>query len=203
MLSGGSSRQYQGTSAWGGLDRRVLPPSEPERSNSNRRYRRHETEARHSSRQHRDTADTEGYGLNEHHRRDRPSAWRQPTDNGWQHLETYHPRTGLQPSGRDERRGATGRTAVGRRTRRRGGRQQRGICRDPEGTGLADVRLRRDGGRRDTPSAADAPTRGDACQREHRVSDQQRALRLQPVDGGQPERLCMECPIQRQDGTRL
>ena len=63
MHSGGSSRQYKGSSAWGGLDGRVLPPPEPERSDSNGRYRRHETEARHSSRQHRDTTDTEGYGL--------------------------------------------------------------------------------------------------------------------------------------------
>ena len=37
-----------------------------------------------------------------HHRRHCPPAWNQPADNWQQHLETHHPRTGLQSCGGDE-----------------------------------------------------------------------------------------------------
>ena len=52
--------------------------------------------------------------LDQHHRRHRPPAWCGTDHDGQRHLETHHPRTGLQPHHRDERGCETGRSAVGR-----------------------------------------------------------------------------------------
>ena len=199
----GSGSTGEKTQPCGGLHRRVLPPSEYERGNGDGRYRRHQAEARYGSRQHRLAASAAGHVVLQHHRRHQPPAGYQPADDGRQHLEAHHPRLGLQPRGGDERGCATGGSAVGRRARRRGRRQQRQLRRDTERPRLADVRLGCHGGRRHHAPPADVRRGRDAGQRQYGVPDQQRPLRLQPLDGWQPAGLRVGCPLQRQDGPCL
>ena len=76
---------------------------------------------------------------------------------------------------------------MGRRTRHRGGCPERRFGRDSERTCQSDVRIRCHGGQRHPPSPPHPAPESDESGSEHRVSDQQRALRLHRELRGQSE----------------
>ena len=184
-------------------NRHIFPSPEAERAGGDRCHGRHKTEELHLPHHNCIGKGNACYSLHKHHRRPGSSAWRGADHDGQRHLEAHHPWARLQPHHHHERGRAPGGTAMGRRARHRGGCSGRQLGGDPEGACLTDVRLGCHGWCSHPAQCSHTGRRRDEGQRELRVSDQQRTLRLLTELRWPPEQFRMGCPFLEQDGPCL